>query len=197
MLFLPLLAYLWLQCNKISFEDGLGACPISKCAPLLWEINLSQNLMSNPELMLSFLYPLSCLKRFVLYENLFSSQQEEHILVKCQERDFEVIFCNDVILTSPSKTVSAINELLTLPPLPNLRNTSSKASNDFYLNVAEKQRKEYFELIQTETKELKDLTGWKMASNSVSPCSTPPDLFAYHCDYLQKHSELSIHQRYD
>jgi len=196
MLFLPMLAYLKLHRNKISFEDGLGCYPISACTPLLLELKLSHNLISNTKILTTFLDPLLNLKRLVLGENLLSPQEEEQLLAECQERGFEVFFSDDAIITSPSKTLSAISEHLSLPPIPSVRNLNCRANKDLYLNMAEKQRKEYFEFVQSETKELKNLRGWKMATSTLSIHNIPPDFFAYHCDYLQKYSELSIQHRY-
>ena len=191
-LFLPFLAILNLERNKVSFEDGLGSCLISQYTPLLLELNLSQNLISNSKLLIDFLSPLSNLMRMLLLENLFSSEQEEEILSKCQEQGHEVFFQDEVIMTSPSKTVSAINQILSLPAFPSIKNFRLK-EDDIYLNMTNKQRKEFFELSRSEIKEVKGLRGWRKAEDGSF--KLPPDIFPYHCDYLQKHSELAIQQR--
>ena len=163
---------------------------------MLQELNVSRNLISSPDELVSQLQVLTRFRKLSLTENMLSKQQETDLVSCCRKFNFDVIIQDDVIVTSSEKLVNAVRRLLVLPGALNDHDSVEKPCKDFYLNMVTTQLESYFDLVRTEIKETKNFRGWKLSNQTpLKPVSAPPDIYSSHSDYLKKHFDLAVKHR--
>ncbi|XP_076818906.1 uncharacterized protein LOC143464800 isoform X1 [Clavelina lepadiformis] len=192
---LPSLIELDLHQNQINLEN-LNFDPST--APSLMRLNLNQNLVSDFELLCKGLESFSSFSELSLSENLLTKDQEMRAHELAKSCGFDVLFwdLNDTRLRSSNPQLEVMKQFFALPFTRCASLQVSHGSEE--LKKLGTHLNKYLELVSAEKEDARSLSGWKVKNKideDFEILVMPPDIFAYHCDYLKKHLAIAAKHR--